>query len=376
MLKHIPIPTIPPPSSTAVGSSASTTFATTPTRPSRPLLTLNRSQQPLNVSTLTTASNITSNGGPSLLQTYSNTPLLTHSFADITTQQHPKPLQNGHAPRMFTPLPALSANSQQFLLKNFNNHNQHNNNASNATSSSSTSKFIMWEHNGAREALTSLGLLCLVSLLLALLSLIFLLKISPGTKSFHNIQQQLLGSSVEEYAIVFDVTLALCALSLSLNLCCLLVCAIQFLFAVKLVGSSPAIIGGRENKYLQKSSVSRICAIGGFFISIPIFLTGIILYTFTQFHSTPAIVTNQINNHSYVNGGGLAHINTTLNNTHLSLLSQAVTPNPYFGLRTTPPTPKSQQMHNGSPNNSANLDQSNNFRNSSVTTAHELSTLV
>lgn len=85
---------------------------------------------------------------------------------------------------------------------------------------------------------------------------------------------------------------------------------------------------------------------------------------------------DQINSHSYVNGGGLAHINTTLNNTHMSLASQAVTPNSYFGLRTTPPTPKSQQLHNGSPNNSANLDQSNNFRNVSATTAHELSTLV
>lgn len=87
---------------------------------------------------------------------------------------------------------------------------------------------------------------------------------------------------------------------------------------------------------------------------------------------------DQINNHSYVNGGGLAHINTTLNNTHLSLLSQAaVTPNSYFGLRTTPPTPKSQQLHNGSPNTSTTLDQStNNYRNTSVTTAHELSTLV
>lgn len=159
MLKHIPIPTIPPPSSSAVGSSASTTFVTTPTsRPSRPLLTLNRSQQPLNVSTLTTASNITSNGGPSLLQTYSNTPLLTHSFPEGT---HTKPLQNGHAPRMFTPLPALSSNSQQFLLKNYNNHNHHNNNVSNTTSSSLSSKLFKPENNGAREALTSLGLLCL-----------------------------------------------------------------------------------------------------------------------------------------------------------------------------------------------------------------------
>lgn len=158
MLKHIPIPSIPPPSSsTAVGSSASTTFATAPTsRPSRPLLTLNRSQQPLNVSTLTTASNITSNGGPSLLQTYSNTPLLTHSFPESS---HTKSLQNGHAPRMFTPLPALSSNSQQFLLKNYNNHN-HNNNVSNVSSSSSK-LFMPENHNGAREALTSLGLLCL-----------------------------------------------------------------------------------------------------------------------------------------------------------------------------------------------------------------------
>ncbi|KPJ03073.1 hypothetical protein RR46_06231 [Papilio xuthus] len=49
---------------------------------------------------------------------------------------------------------------------------------------------------------------------------------------------------------------------------------------------------GRSNKYLQKSAITRVCAVGGFFISIPVFLTGIILYTFIQFHSTPAIVTS------------------------------------------------------------------------------------
>ncbi|KPJ20121.1 hypothetical protein RR48_01454 [Papilio machaon] len=48
----------------------------------------------------------------------------------------------------------------------------------------------------------------------------------------------------------------------------------------------------RSNKYLQKSAITRVCAVGGFFISIPVFLTGIILYTFIQFHSTPAIVTS------------------------------------------------------------------------------------
>lgn len=91
---------------------------------------------------------------------------------------------------------------------------------------------------GVKEMLISLALLCLVSLLLALLSMIFLLKISPVTAS--EIREllraeQLTVITAEEYVVVYEVTLALCALTLSLNLCCLLVCAIQFLFALKLV---------------------------------------------------------------------------------------------------------------------------------------------
>ncbi|XP_026671535.1 uncharacterized protein LOC113464677 isoform X1 [Ceratina calcarata] len=154
----------------------------------------------------------------------------------------------------------------------------------NASWSSSLSRNHKDCEAGAKETLTSLGLLCLVSLLLALLSLIFLLKISPLTVTPSSL------ISPEEYTIVYEVTLALCALALSLNLCCLLVCAIQFLFTVKLVKTSYQ--GHWSNKYLQKSSISRICAVGGFFISIPVFLTGMILYTFIQFHSTPAIVTS------------------------------------------------------------------------------------
>lgn len=128
---------------------------------------------------------------------------------------------------------------------------------------------------GVKEMLTSLGLLCLVSLLLALLSLIFLLKITPVTagevKDFLR-TDQLTIISPEEYVVVYEVTLALCSLTLSLNLCCLLVCAVQFLFAVKLVKAAEG--GERTNKYLQKSNITRICAVGGFFISIPVFLTG------------------------------------------------------------------------------------------------------
>lgn len=114
-------------------------------------------------------------------------------------------------------------------------------NISRVRQQSTVNKFIAKSKQvGVKEMLVSLGLLCLVSLLLALLSLIFLLKISPVTAS--DIREllraeQLTVITAEEYVVVYEVTLALCALTLSLNLCCLLVCAIQFLFAVKLVKS-------------------------------------------------------------------------------------------------------------------------------------------
>lgn len=114
-------------------------------------------------------------------------------------------------------------------------------NISRIRNQSTVNKFIAKSKEvGVKEMLVSLGLLCLVSLLLALLSLIFLLKISPVTAS--DIREllraeQLTVITAEEYVVVYEVTLALCALTLSLNLCCLLVCAIQFLFAVKLVKS-------------------------------------------------------------------------------------------------------------------------------------------
>lgn len=114
-------------------------------------------------------------------------------------------------------------------------------NISRSRNQSTVHKFIAKSKQvGVKEMLVSLGLLCLVSLLLALLSLIFLLKISPVTAN--DIREllraeQLTVITAEEYVVVYEVTLALCALTLSLNLCCLLVCAIQFLFAVKLVKS-------------------------------------------------------------------------------------------------------------------------------------------
>ena len=97
----------------------------------------------------------------------------------------------------------------------------------------------MSKEAGVKGAIQSLGLLCLVSLLFALLSLVFLLKLSPATEERRQKLYQYNFLTASEYVAIYEVTLGMCALSLSLNLCCLLVCAIQFLLAVKLVKSSP-----------------------------------------------------------------------------------------------------------------------------------------
>ena len=92
-------------------------------------------------------------------------------------------------------------------------------------SAAEVSRFILQSKEaGVKDMIMSLALLCTVSLLLALLSLVFLLKVSP-------VRQE----KLQEYTGVYEVTLALGALSLSLDICCLLVCSIQFVFAVKLV---------------------------------------------------------------------------------------------------------------------------------------------
>ncbi|KAI4481309.1 hypothetical protein M0804_009429 [Polistes exclamans] len=146
-------------------------------------------------------------------------------------------------PSQTTPSPAPAAVHQPAMPVQIGGHPGPTVIPLNASWSSSLSRNHRCHEAGVKEMLTSLGLLCLVSLLLALLSLIFLLKISPLTVTPSSL------ISPEEYTIVYEVTLALCALALSLNLCCLLVCAIQFLFAVKLVKTS---YQGHRSQYHQQ----------------------------------------------------------------------------------------------------------------------------
>lgn len=148
---------------------------------------------------------------------------------------------------------------------------------------------------GVREMLISLGLLCLLSLLMGLLALVFLLKMSPPPDPYNFDQVRIV--SAEEQTAVYEVSLALCSLSLTLDVCCCLVCAAQLLFAARLITASSGLANAvaRDNrikKFLRDSAATRICAIAGFFVSIPVFLSDVVLYTLLQFPSMPAITTS------------------------------------------------------------------------------------
>ncbi|XP_017473799.1 PREDICTED: probable WRKY transcription factor protein 1 [Rhagoletis zephyria] len=248
------IPTLLNIASTPIASgAANTNVAVTPLSPNAGNATATRTST-------TPVTPLTPNGIGNNLHTYTNQHILA---SNNYTNNNNNTLNNTTATATGTINNNINNNNHNHNAAHYNNHNY-----SNCHNLTAGALINQSKHGpGPREALTSLGLLCLVSLLLALLSLIFLLKISPNAR-----EDALTRSSAEDFVIVYDVTLALCALSLSLNLCCLLVCAIQFLFAVKLVRSP--MFDGRDNKYLEKSSASRTCAVGGFFISIPIFLTG------------------------------------------------------------------------------------------------------
>ena len=87
-----------------------------------------------------------------------------------------------------------------------------------------------------KRMLCCLGLLCLSSLLLAILASIFLLKVTPlDVDEFsHLISGYRRAVDAQQYIKLYEVTVALSALSVCLNLCCLLVCAIQFVLCIKL----------------------------------------------------------------------------------------------------------------------------------------------
>ena len=104
------------------------------------------------------------------------------------------------------------------------------------------------DKNGIYQMLASLALLCVLSLLMSFLALFFLQKLGPMMSVVQTLEpidklkttvtkappKKIVVTS-EEYMTVYQVSVALSTLTISLDLCCLFVCCIQFLFAIKLL---------------------------------------------------------------------------------------------------------------------------------------------
>ncbi|GIY68735.1 uncharacterized protein CEXT_741861 [Caerostris extrusa] len=109
------------------------------------------------------------------------------------------------------------------------------------------------DRHGIYQILASLALLCVLSLLMSFLALFFLQKLGPMMSAVQTLEppsaeRTSVKSSIatkaplkrivvtsEEYVTVYQVSVALSTLTISLDLCCLFVCCIQFLFAIKLL---------------------------------------------------------------------------------------------------------------------------------------------
>ena len=105
--------------------------------------------------------------------------------------------------------------------------------------------------DGLYGVLSSLAFMCLLSLLMAFLALHFLQRTAPAisvaedsadsqkltrtTSHGIGVSQTRILVNAREYVRVSQISVALITLTISLNLCCLFVCCIQFLSAVKLL---------------------------------------------------------------------------------------------------------------------------------------------
>ena len=105
--------------------------------------------------------------------------------------------------------------------------------------------------DGLYGILSSLAFMCILSLLMAFLALHFLQRTAPSVSVAEDaidsgkvtrttthgvgVSQTRVLVNVREYVRVSQISLALITLTISLNLCCLFVCCIQFLSAVKLL---------------------------------------------------------------------------------------------------------------------------------------------
>ncbi|KAF8794542.1 hypothetical protein HNY73_002516 [Argiope bruennichi] len=138
------------------------------------------------------------------------------------------------------------------------------------------------DRHGIYQMLASLALLCVLSLLMSFLALFFLQKLGPMMSAVQTLEPPISEKiSVKSSYVTKAPPKRIVVTSEEY---------VTFLFAIKLLKTPQG--DERTHKFLKRSAHTRILAIGGFFLSIPLFFTGIILFTFIHFNEVPAMATS------------------------------------------------------------------------------------
>ncbi|XP_064620711.1 uncharacterized protein LOC135483652 [Lineus longissimus] len=145
---------------------------------------------------------------------------------------------------------------------------------------------------GVQNSLATLGLVALLALVFGVLGIQLLLKLSHTATG--SVNPSTLGGILNSslYESFHEVAIALASVVLMINLSCVLVCVMQCYFAAKLV----KVPQGEERafKYLKECASTRFLAITGFFLSIPVYISAVILHSLMELKITPAIISSAI----------------------------------------------------------------------------------
>ncbi|ELT96362.1 hypothetical protein CAPTEDRAFT_227312 [Capitella teleta] len=137
------------------------------------------------------------------------------------------------------------------------------------------------------NSLVSLVFCSVLSLILAFLGLQLLLRLGTRDASGLVSTDSVLQTN-DSFDNVRAVAVTFSSAVLTFNLCCVLTCSLQCFLAAKLMKCPQG--EERAFKYLKESTGTRLIAIGGFFLSVPLFILASMLYFIMEYPATPAII--------------------------------------------------------------------------------------
>jgi hypothetical protein len=146
------------------------------------------------------------------------------------------------------------------------------------------------DHNnglGIGSSLLVMGFISCLSLILCVLALQLLVRLKAAAVDSRMASVAVLLPATAR-AVVEEVAVALSAITVALDLGCVLTLSLQCFFVARF----SRIVNGEERAftYIKRCSASRAASTAGFFLSIPAFLLAVMLYAVLEYSFVSAII--------------------------------------------------------------------------------------